>query len=149
MKTQTTEIRPFKWSSWDCEIWEKDGVKAIIWNEQKWADFEIQGKYSLIPIEFVDELKMVDPKGFMLNPEDKTDLVFAIEGDVKIQEVSDGYETVDFGDHKDSDLEYRELMTKYNDEEEYPNAHEVLDELGYQVASSQIIVKFYQRKLGE
>jgi hypothetical protein len=146
---KTTIIRPYKWSSWDCEIWVKDGKKVIIWNEQKWADFEIQGHYSLIPIEFVDDLKDVDPKGFMMNPEEETDLLYVIDGSVSMEEVSDSCETIDFGNQIDLEMEYNDKVAGFSMEESCLSIHEVLEELNYQVVSSYIIVKFQQRKLGE
>lgn len=148
MNTITT-IRPYKWSSWDCDIWEKNGNKVYVWNEQKWADFEVQGKYSLIPMQYHDKLKDIDQRGFMMSPQDETDLLYVVEGDITPLEVSDSNEVVDFGNNENMEEEYNNLMTKYNDEEEYPNAHEVLEELGYANTDAYLVIKHYQRKVGE
>lgn len=142
-------IRPYKWSSWDCEIWYKDNKKVFLWSEQKWADIGIEGEYSLVPMAYHDDFKEVNPKHFMMNDKDETDLIFVIDGDSHTIEASDCYETADFGNHKDLEDEYNNVVEGYNAKDEHPYPHEILDELGYEQTFGYHVVKLYQRKLGE
>jgi hypothetical protein len=143
-------IRPYKWSSWDCEIWEKNGKKIYAFGEQKWADIQITGNYNLVPLQQHSEFTWVDTDNFCLHSEDETDLLFVIDGDSCTYEASDVYESIDFRGLIELETEYNEAVKKFEEENDYqPNANEVLEELGYQSLDGYHIVKFYQRKLGE
>ena len=143
-------IRPYKWSSWDCEIWEKNGKKIYAFGEQKWADIQITGNYNLVPLQQHSEFTWVDMDNFCLHSEDETDLLFVIDGDSCTYEASDVYESIDFRGLIELETEYNEAVKKFEEENDYqPNANEVLEELGYQSLDGYHIVKFYQRKLGE
>ena len=92
MDNKKTYIRPYKWSSWDCEIWVRgENDKAYIFAEQKWADIGIMGEYSLTPIQFHSELGWVNPKDFMMDKQNDSDLVFVIDGDSYTAEADDVY----------------------------------------------------------
>lgn len=147
---KTTIIRPYKWSSWDCEIWEKNGNKVYAFGEQKWADIQVTGDYNLVPLRQHSEFTWVDTDNFCMHSEDETDLLFVIEGDSCTYEASDVYESIDFRGQTELETEYNEAVKKFEEENDYqPNANEVLEELGYQSIDGYHIVKFYQRKLGE
>lgn len=146
MEEKTTEIRPYKWSSWDCEIWTRnDNEKAFIFGEQKWADIEIEGEYVLTPIQFHEELGWCDPKEFILHQEDDTDLVFVIDGGSTTISADDVYHNVEFkGDPK-----LKEEYEAFIEGKDYEPEYSILEQLGYQQADGYHIVKFYQRKVGE
>jgi hypothetical protein len=147
MKTET--IRPYKWSSWDCEIWTRGNDKAYIFGEQKWADIKIEGEYALIPIQFHSELSWCDPKDFMLDDKDKTDLVFVINGQSHTLEADDVYYNVQFRSDPMREVEIYEEYTELSSKCDYDGEHELLEELGYEQADGYHIIKLYQRKLGE
>lgn len=141
----TTYIRPYKWSSWDCEVWTRGNDKAYIFGEQKWADIKVEGEYALTPIQFHSELGWINPKDFMLDKESESDLVFVIDGQSHTLEADDVYYSVEFGGDAKLQAEYTELASKCDHDGE----HELLEELGYQQDDGYHIVKFQQRKLGE
>ena len=150
MDKKTTMIRPYKWSSWDCEIWEKDGKRVFAFGEQKWADIQIIGDYTLVPLQQHEDFNWVDIASFSLNPKEDEDLLYVIVGDSCTYEASDVNESIDFRDHKDLETEYDEEAKKFEEENEYyPNPNEVLEALGYQSVTGYHIIKFQQRKLGE
>ena len=52
---EETQIRPYKWSAWDFEIYSRDRngktEYAFITLEHKWVDLDIEGDYVLVPLE--------------------------------------------------------------------------------------------------
>ena len=150
MNEQRKILRPYKWSSWDCEIWEKDGKRVFAFGEQKWADIQIIGDYTLVPLQQHEDFKWVDIASFSMNPKEDEDLLYVIVGDSCTYDASDINESIDFRDHKDLETEYDEEAIKFMKEEKYhPNPNEVLDTLGYQSVTGYHIIKLQQRKLGE
>jgi len=146
----TTTIRPYKWSSWDCEVWTRgDNEKAYIFGEQKWADINIDGEYSLTPIQFHSELGWCNPKDFILDGTDKSDLVFVIDGQSRTMEADDVYYNVQFRSDPNREVEIYEEYTELASKCDHDGEHELLEELGYEQADGFHIVKLYQRKLGE
>jgi len=150
MEKQRKMLRPYKWSSWDCEIWEKDGKRVFAFGEQKWADIQIIGDYTLVPLQQHEDFKWVDIASFSMNPKEDEDLLYVIVGDSCTYDASDVNESIDFRDHKDLETEYDEEAKKFEEEEGYyPNPHEVLETLGYESVTGYHIIKLQQRKLGE
>lgn len=150
MNKQRKMLRPYKWSSWDCEIWEKDGKRVFAFGEQKWADIQIIGDYTLVPLQQHEDFKWVDIASFSMNPKEDEDLLYVIVGDSCTYDASDVNENIDFRDYKDLETEYDEEAKKFEEENEYyPNPNEVLDALGYQSVTGYHIIKLQQRKLGE
>lgn len=146
MINKKTYIRPYKWSSWDCEVWVRgENDKAYIFAEQKWADIGIMGEYSLTPIQFHSELGWVNPKDFMMDKQNDSDLVFVIDGDSYTAEADDVYYSVEFNGNLKLRAEYTELASKCDHDGE----HELLEELGYKQIEGYHIVKFNQRELGK
>lgn len=142
----TTTIRPYKWSSWDCEVWTReDNEKAYIFGEQKWADIDIEDEYVLTPIQFHSELGWCNPKDFMLGKEDDTDLVFVIDGESCTSEANDVYHNVEFRGDPKLEEEYK----AFTEGKDYEPEYSILEQLGYEQVDGYHIVKFYQRKLGE
>ena len=76
---KTTEIRPYKWSSWGIEMYsrEREGKTehAYIIDEQKWAWIGIEGDYELVP---VDQHPLIAP--LFADPDDTTSMYFVIDG---------------------------------------------------------------------
>lgn len=92
-----TQIRPYKWSCWDFEIYSrnKEGKTeyAFITTEHKWVDIDINGDYALIPIE---QHELLAPlfKG-MTND---TDMYFVIDGLCEIAMADGGYVDIEFSE---------------------------------------------------
>ena len=77
---KTTEIRPYKWSSWGIEIYSRENRNgrleyAYIIDEQKWAWIGIEGDYELLP---VDQHPLIAP--LFADPDDMTSMYFVIDG---------------------------------------------------------------------
>jgi hypothetical protein len=150
MEKQTKMLRPYKWSSWDCEIWEKNNNKIYVFGEQKWADIEVTGNYTLVPLQQHEDFEWVDIASFSMNPKEDEDLLYVIVGDSCTYEASDVNESIDFRGHTELETEYDEQAKKFEEENEYyPNPNEVLDALGYESVTGYHIIKLQQRKLGE
>jgi hypothetical protein len=150
MEKQTKMLRPYKWSSWDCEIWEKDNKKIYVFGEQKLADIEVTGNYTLVPLQQHEDFEWVDIASFSMNPKEDEDLLYVIVGDSCTYEASDVNESIDFRGHTELETEYDEQAKKFEKENEYyPNPNEVLDALGYESVTGYHIIKLQQRKLGE
>jgi len=150
MEKQTKMLRPYKWSSWDCEIWEKNNNKIYVFGEQKWADIEVTGNYTLVPLQQHEDFEWVDIASFSMNPKEDEDLLYVIVGHSCTYEASDVNESIDFRGHTELETEYDEQAKKFEEENEYyPNPNEVLDALGYESVTGYHIIKLQQRKLGE
>jgi hypothetical protein len=150
MEKQTKMLRPYKWSSWDCEIWEKNNNKIYVFGEQKWADIEVTGNYTLVPLQQHEDFEWVDIASFSMNPKEDEDLLYVIVGDSCTYEASDVNESIDFRGHTELETEYDEQAKKFEKENEYyPNQNEVLDALGYESVTGYHIIKLQQRKIGE
>ena len=80
METKETQIRPYKWSAWDFEIYSRDRngktEYAFITLEHKWVDLDIDGDYVLVPIE---QHKLLAPM-FKEMTDSTTDMYFVIDG---------------------------------------------------------------------
>ena len=150
MEKQTKMLRPYKWSSWDCEIWEKNNNKIYVFGEQKWADIEVTGNYTLVPLQQHEDFEWVDIASFSMNPKEDEDLLYVIEGETCTYEASDVNENIDFRGYTELETKYDEEAKKFEEENEYyPNPNEVLDALGYESVTGYHIIKLQQRKLGE
>ena len=79
METEEKQIRPYKWSCWDFEIYSRDREGkteyAFITTEHKWVDMDIDGDYVLVPIE---QHKLLAP--LFKETTASTDLMFVIDG---------------------------------------------------------------------
>jgi len=147
---KTKMLRPYKWSSWECDIWKKDDKKIYVFGEQKWADIEVTGNYTLVPLQQHEDFEWVDIASFSMNPKEDEDLLYVIVGETCTYEASDVNENIDFRGYTELETEYDEEAKKFEEEEGYyPNPHEVLETLGYESVTGYHIIKLQQRKLGE
>ena len=85
---EETQIRPYKWSAWDFEIFMREQPKgylgrayiteefAYITTEHKWVDLAIDGDYTLVPVEQHELLAEL----FTEMSDSTTDMYFVIDG---------------------------------------------------------------------
>ena len=146
----TTYIRPYKWSSWDTELFSKDGKKVYVFSEQKWAEIGIDGEYSLVPLESHDAFKNMNAKEFSLSADKEDDIVFVIDGDSYTDSAEDSYESVEFFGDKELETEFDRVSEEMTKEDDFtPMAHNVLERMGFSAYEGYHIVKFNQRELGK
>jgi hypothetical protein len=150
MKEQTKYIRPYKWSSWDTELFSKDGKKVYVFSEQKWAEIGITDDYSLVPLEYHHAFTGIDPRQFMMNADKEDDIVFVIDGDSYTDSADDSHESVEFFGDKELETEFDRVSEEMTKEDDFtPMAHNVLERMGFNAYEGYHIVKFNQRELGK
>ena len=92
---RSTKIRPYKWSSMGIEIYtrEREGKTeyAYIIEEQKWVEIEIEGDYTLMPVE---QHPTIAP--LFADPDDTTDMYFVIDGMSSDYWADDSYINIEF-----------------------------------------------------
>ena len=150
-----TQIRPYKWSAWDFELFSRDReVKtefAYITTEHKWVTLAIEdGDYNLVPVE---QHKLLAPlfEGITTS----TDMYFVIDGVCGVDEADGGYIDMEFSE--------QHLKTEYATLQKLNGNHdlcesEILFEMGFKEYEDKMnisddytrtVIKFNQRKLGE
>ena len=155
---EETQIRPYKWSAWDFEIFSRErGGKteyAFITIEHKWVDLDIEGDYVLVPIE---QHKLLAP--LFKETTASTDLMFVIDGLCGIGWCDGGYPSVDFYEPH-LKTEYDKIGTEQQECGGYLSELDKLEKMGFEEYedkmqmsddSTRRVVKFNkcQRKLGE
>lgn len=150
---KTTEIRPYKWSSWGVEIYVRERAGkteyAYFVEEQKWTTIEVEGDYTLVPV--VQNKKLAP---LFANPDDTTDtdMIFVVEGITSDEWSDGGYLSVDFGTQPTSmnlKAEYATLEKRYEPLER--SETEILGEMGFEPDEDiyRHVLKFNQRRQGE
>ena len=154
-----TQIRPYKWSAWDFELFSRDREGktefAFITTEHKWVTLAIEGgeepfKYNLVPVE---QHKLLAPlfEGITTS----TDMYFVIDGVCGVDEADGGYIDMEFSE--------QHLKTEYATLQKLNKNHElgetdILFEMGFKEYEDKMnisddytrtVIKFNQRKLGE
>ena len=149
-----TQIRPYKWSAWDFELFSRDQngetEYAFITTEHKWVSLAIDGDYTLVPIE---QHKLLAPlfEGITAS----TDMYFVIDGVAGVDEADGGYIDMEFSE--------QHLKTEYATLQKLDNNYdlcesEILFEMGFKEYEDKMemsddytrtVIKFNQRKLGE
>ena len=145
---KTTEIRPYKWSSWGIEIYSRENRNgrleyAYIIDEQKWAWIGIEGDYELLP---VDQHPLIAP--LFADPDDMTSMYFVIDGRSMDNEAEGGNIEIQFLEQH-LDTEYATLVEQDGDEPF--NERERLYKMGFKDVDDGFrhVIQFNQRKLGE
>ena len=150
-----TQIRPYKWSAWDFELFSRDREGktefAYITTEHKWVTLAIEdGDYNLVPVE---QHKLLAPlfEGITTS----TDMYFVIDGVCGVDEADGGYIDMEFSE--------QHLKTEYATLQKLNGNHdlcesEILFEMGFKEYEDKMnnsddytrtVIKFNQRKLGE
>jgi len=152
-----TQIRPYKWSCWDFEIYSRNREGkteyAFITTEHKWVDIDIEGDYALVPIE---QHELLAPL-FKRIATSTADMYFVIDGLCGIAMAEGGYVDMEFSEPH--------LKTEYAKvEKQMPNDNytemERLEKMGFKEYEDKMnishdyvrtVVKFdeCQRELGE
>jgi len=159
--TKETQIRPYKWSCWDFEIFMREQEDdygnltqefAYITTEHKWVDMDIDGDYALVPIE---QHKLLAP--LFKEPTASTDLMFVIDGICGVGMSDGGYIDMEFSEqHLKTEYATRQKLNKNHNLSE----SEVLYDMGFREYEDKMemsddyirtVVQFHkcQRKLGE
>ena len=145
---KTTEIRPYKWSSWGIEIYSRENRNgrleyAYIIDEQKWAWIGIEGDYELLP---VDQHPLIAP--LFADPDDMTSMYFVIDGRSMDNEAEGGNIEIQFLEQH-VETEYAKLVEI--DGDEGFNERERLYKMGFKDVDDGFrhVIQFNQRKLGE
>lgn len=148
MEEKITLIRPYKWSSWAIEIYTRENRNgrleyAYIIEEQKWVEIEIEGDYTLIPVE---QHPTIAP--LFADPDDTTDMDFVIDGSSSDNWADGGYINLEFLEQH-LKTEYAKLEEKH--EPCSKSESEILYEMGFKDAEDSFrhVIRFKQRKLGE
>ena len=161
---EETQIRPYKWSAWDFEIYSRDRngktEYAFITTEHKWVDMDIDGDYVLVPIE---QHKLLAPL-FKGMTDSTTDMYFVIDGVCGVGMSDGGYIDMEFSEPH-LKTEYETLYQKLDEEtkdlsSEGELQQDIFDEMGFKTHEDRMqmsddyirtVVKFNncQRKLGE
>ena len=145
---RSTKIRPYKWSSWGIEIYtrEREGKTeyAYIIEEQKWVEIEIEGDYTLMPVE---QHPTIAP--LFADPDDTTDMYFVIDGMSSDYWEDDSYINIEFLEQH-LKTEYATLAEQDGGDDHF-NERERLYEMGFKddEDSFRHVLQFNQRKLGE
>ncbi len=158
METEEKQIRPYKWSCWDFEIYSRDRngktEYAFITTEHKWVDMDIDGDYVLVPIE---QHKLLAP--LFKETTASTDLMFVIDGVCGVGMSDGGYIDMEFSEPH-LKTEYDKIGTEQQECGGYLSESEKLEEMGFEEYEDRMqmsddyirtVVKFNkcQRKLGE
>lgn len=151
---QETQIRPYKWSAWDFEIFsrKREGKTeyAFITIEHKWVDLDIEGDYVLVPLE---QHKLLAP--LFKVPTASTDLIFVIDGLCGIGWCDGGYPSVNFYEPH-LKTEYAEVKNQMLEDSDFKR----LEKMGFERYEDEmqmsddyirrvVIFNKCQRKLGE
>jgi hypothetical protein len=158
--SEEIQIRPYKWSCWDFEIFMREREDdygnltqefAYITTEHKWVTLAIEdGDYNLVPLE---QHELLAPlfEGITTS----TDMYFVIDGLCGVDEADGGYIDMEFPEqHVKTEYATRQ---KLNNNYELCEA-EILWDMGFREyeddmnLSSDItrtVICFQQRKLGE
>ena len=164
METGEIQIRPYKWSAWDFQIFMREQPKghlgrdyiteefAYITTEHKWVTLAIDGDYTLVPVE-QHELLAELFHGMSAS----TDMHFVIDGLVCVDEADGGYIDMEFSE--------QHLKTEYATRQKLNNNHdlcesEILYDMGFKDYEDKMdnssdyartVIKFNNchRKLGE
>ena len=149
-----TQIRPYKWSAWDFELFSRDREGkteyAFITTEHKWTSIAIDGDYILVPVE---QHKLLAPLFDGITA--STDMYFVIDGVAGVDEAEGGYIDMEFSE--------QHLKTEYATLQKLNKSHElgetdILFEMGFKEYEDKMnisddytrtVIKFNQRKLGE
>ena len=149
-----TQIRPYKWSAWDFELFSRDQngktEYAFITTEHKWTSIAIDGDYILVPVE---QHKLLAPLFDGITA--STDMYFVIDGVAGVDEAEGGYIDMEFSE--------QHLKTEYATLQKLNKNHElgetdILFEMGFKEYEDKMnisddytrtVIKFNQRKLGE
>ena len=150
-----TQIRPYKWSAWDFELFSRDREGktefAYITTEHKWVTLAIEdGDYNLVPVE---QHKLLAPLFDGITA--STDMYFVIDGVCGVDEADGGYIDMEFSE--------QHLKTEYATLQKLNKSHElgetdILFEMGFKEYEDKMnisddytrtVIKFNQRKLGE
>ncbi len=157
METEEKQIRPYKWSCWDFEIYSRDRngktEYAFITIEHKWVDLDIEGDYVLVPLE---QHKLLAPM-FKGMTDSTTDMYFVIDGLCGVGWADGGYIDMEFSEPH-LKTEYAEVEKQMSNDDY--NEFERLEKMGFKTHEDKMemswdyirrVVKFNkcQRKLGE
>ena len=147
-KEKTTEIRPYKWSSWGIEIYLRENRNgrleyAYIIDEQKWAWIGIEGDYELVP---VDQHPLIAP--LFADPDDMNSMYFVIDGRSIDNGADGGNIEIQFLEPH-LKTEYATLEKKHEPCEK--SEAELLYEMGFKDVEDGFkhVIQLNQRKLGE
>ena len=125
---KTSAIRPYKWSSWGIEVYtrEREGKTeyAYIIEEQKWVEIEIEGDYTLMPVE---QHPTIAP--LFADPDDTTDMYFVIDGMSSNYWADDAYINIEFLEQH-LKTEYATLAERDGGDDHF-NERERLYEMGF------------------
>ena len=125
---RSTKIRPYKWSSFGIEIYtrEREGKTeyAYIIEEQKWVEIEIEGDYTLMPVE---QHPTIAP--LFADPDDTTDMYFVIDGMSSDYWADDAYINIEFLEQH-LKTEYATLAEQDGGDDHF-NERERLYEMGF------------------
>ena len=158
---EETQIRPYKWSCWDLQMFKREREDdygnlteeyAYVTTEHKWVTLAIDGDYTLVPL---DRHKLLAPlfEGIETN---STQLYFVVDGLCGVDEADGGYIDVEFPDQHVR-TEYATLQKRINENHELCEA-EMLMEMGFKEFEDKMdnssditrtVISFQQRKLGE
>ena len=162
---EETQIRPYKWSAWDFEIFMREQPKgylgrdyiteefAYITTEHKWVTLAIDGDYTLVPVEQHELLAEL----FTEMSDSTTDMYFVIDGLCGIESCDGGYPSLEFSEQH-LETEYAEVEKQMSNDDY--NEFERLEKMGFEPYKDRMqmsddyirrVVKFNkcQRKLGE
>jgi len=157
--SEEIQIRPYKWSCWDFEIFMREREDdygnltqefAYITTEHKWVTLAIDGDYILVPVE---QHKLLAPLFDGITA--STDMYFVIDGVAGVDEADGGYIDMEFSE--------QHLKTEYATLQKLNGNHdlcesEILFEMGFKEYEDKMnisddytrtVIKFNQRKLGE
>ena len=156
---EETQIRPYKWSCWDLQMFKREREDdygnlmveyAYVTTEHKWVTLAIDGDYALVPLE---QHKLLAP---LFGEIENTQLHFVVDGLCGVDEADGGYIDVEFPDQHVK-TEYATLMKRINENHDLCEA-EMLMEMGFKEFEDRMaissdytrtVISFQQRKLGE
>ena len=154
-----TQIRPYKWSCWDLQMFKREREDdygnlteeyAYVTTEHKWVTLAIDGDYTLVPL---DRHKLLSP---LFEGIESTQLLFVVDGLCGVDEADGGYIDVEFPDQHVK-TEYATLQKRINENHDLCEA-EMLMEMGFREHEDKMrmsddytrtVICFQQRKLGE
>lgn len=158
-----TQIRPYKWSCWDFQIFMREREDdygnlskefAYITTEHKWVTLAIDGDYTLVPLE---QHELLAPlfEGIEQVTTGSTGVLYVVDGLCGVDEADGGYIDMEFPE--------QHVKTEYATKQKLNNNHdlceaEILWDMGFREYEDKMdnstditrtVICFQQRKLGE
>lgn len=161
--SEEIQIRPYKWSCWDFQIFMREREDdygnltqefAFITTEHKWVTLAIDGDYTLVPLE---RHKLLAPlfEGIQEVTTGSTGIMYVVDGLCGVDEADGGYIDMEFSEqHLKSEYATRQKLNKNHELGE----SEILYDMGFKDYEDKMdnssdfvrtVICFQQRKLGE